>query len=99
MLKVKGVNRGMVERFIAPVLKTGEPLRVPGVRIPPPLQAIKASAPIFSGHFLLVAGWDKTKFLLKPDPYKKQAKRACVDCLTLPIVDQRQLIPPPLQIK
>ncbi len=27
----------MVERFIAPVLKTGEPLRVPGVRIPLPL--------------------------------------------------------------
>ena len=37
MLKVEGVNRGVVERFIAPVLKTGEPLRVPGVRIPPPL--------------------------------------------------------------
>ena len=32
------INRGVVERFIAPVLKTGEPLRVPGVRIPPPLQ-------------------------------------------------------------
>jgi TPR repeat protein len=27
----------VVERFIAPVLKTGEPSRVPGVRIPPPL--------------------------------------------------------------
>ena len=38
MPKVKGVNRGMVERFIAPVLKTGEPLRVPGVRIPLPLR-------------------------------------------------------------
>ncbi len=38
MLRVEGVNRGVVERFIAPVLKTGEPLRVPGVRIPPPLQ-------------------------------------------------------------
>ncbi len=37
MLRVEGVNRGVVERFIAPVLKTGEPLRVPGVRIPPPL--------------------------------------------------------------
>jgi hypothetical protein len=30
----------VVERFIAPVLKTGEPLRVPGVRIPPPLLII-----------------------------------------------------------
>ncbi len=27
----------MVERFIAPVLKTGDPLRGPGVRIPLPL--------------------------------------------------------------
>jgi hypothetical protein len=35
--KVKIAHRGVVERFIAPVLKTGEPLRVPGVRIPPPL--------------------------------------------------------------
>ncbi len=50
MLKVKGVNRGMVERFIAPVLKTGEPLRVPGVRIPLPLPVFKS--PIF-GAFLL----------------------------------------------
>jgi hypothetical protein len=33
----KDKYRGVVERFIAPVLKTGEPLRVPGVRIPPPL--------------------------------------------------------------
>ena len=30
-------HRGVVERFIAPVLKTGDPLRGPGVRIPPPL--------------------------------------------------------------
>lgn len=30
--------RGVVERFIAPVLKTGDPSRGPGVRIPPPLQ-------------------------------------------------------------
>ena len=29
--------RGVVEWFIAPVLKTGDPLRGPGVRIPPPL--------------------------------------------------------------
>ena len=28
----------MVERFIAPVLKTGDPLRGPGVRIPLPLR-------------------------------------------------------------
>ena len=28
----------MVERFIAPVLKTGDPSRGPGVRIPLPLQ-------------------------------------------------------------
>ena len=28
----------MVEWFIAPVLKTGDPSRGPGVRIPPPLQ-------------------------------------------------------------
>ena len=34
------VNRGVVERFIAPVLKTGDPLRGPGVRIPPPLLSI-----------------------------------------------------------
>ncbi len=37
MLGAGCINRGVVERFIAPVLKTGEPLRVPGVRIPPPL--------------------------------------------------------------
>ena len=30
-------ERGVVERFIAPVLKTGDPSRGPGVRIPPPL--------------------------------------------------------------
>jgi hypothetical protein len=30
----------VVERFIAPVLKTGDPLRGPGVRIPPPLLSI-----------------------------------------------------------
>jgi hypothetical protein len=30
-------NRGVVERFIAPVLKTGDLSRGPGVRIPPPL--------------------------------------------------------------
>ena len=33
-------NRGVVEWFIAPVLKTGDPLRGPGVRIPPPLRKI-----------------------------------------------------------
>ena len=32
--------RGVVEWFIAPVLKTGDPLRGPGVRIPPPLLSI-----------------------------------------------------------
>lgn|GEM_PF-6535415 len=54
MLKVKGVNRGMVERFIAPVLKTGEPLRVPGVRIPLPLQPIKD--PACAGFFVWLSG-------------------------------------------
>src|SRR6478609_978298 len=38
ILNQETVHRGVVERFIAPVLKTGEPLRVPGVRIPPPLR-------------------------------------------------------------
>ena len=36
----KSCNRGVVERFIAPVLKTGDPSRGPGVRIPPPLLSI-----------------------------------------------------------
>jgi hypothetical protein len=40
--KEKIAHRGVVERFIAPVLKTGEPLRVPGVRIPPPLHQQKS---------------------------------------------------------
>ncbi len=35
--KGKIATRGMVERFIAPVLKTGDPSRGPGVRIPLPL--------------------------------------------------------------
>ena len=37
------INRGVVERFIAPVLKTGDPSRGPGVRIPPPLRSIGQS--------------------------------------------------------
>ena len=35
--KINRKHRGVVERFIAPVLKTGDPSRGPGVRIPPPL--------------------------------------------------------------
>ncbi len=51
MLKAGWLNRGVVERFIAPVLKTGEPLRVPGVRIPPPLQSKMNKDPDFIGVF------------------------------------------------
>ena len=40
----------MVERFIAPVLKTGDPSRGPGVRIPPPLQE-KIQTPATLGFF------------------------------------------------
>ncbi len=49
--KGKIAHRGMVERFIAPVLKTGEPLRVPGVRIPPPLQYNESKSPDYIGVF------------------------------------------------
>lgn len=38
-----GDFRGVVERFIAPVLKTGDPSRGPGVRIPPPLPSTNQS--------------------------------------------------------
>lgn len=58
MLKDGGVNRGMVERFIAPVLKTGEPLRVPGVRIPLPLLS-KSPEPI--GTFFFYTQAEKSK--------------------------------------
>ena len=45
-------ERGVVERFIAPVLKTGEPSRVPGVRIPPPLLLEKGNSKGFSFLFI-----------------------------------------------
>lgn len=53
-LKSKIANRGVVERFIAPVLKTGEPLRVPGVRIPPPLLNKRKSLEINLKAFFMV---------------------------------------------
>ncbi len=41
----------MVEWFIAPVLKTGDPSRGPGVRIPPPLQKKEKQGPDSVGAF------------------------------------------------
>lgn len=59
MLRVEGVNRGVVERFIAPVLKTGDPSRGPGVRIPPPLQS-KTQSPDSVGAFLLSSPYERS---------------------------------------
>ena len=65
--------RGVVERFIAPVLKTGDRSRGPGVRIPPPLPTIQ-KVPCVARDFLFSDEPTQTKFEggenenKKPDP-------------------------------
>ena len=57
----KTPSRGVVEWFIAPVLKTGDRSRGPGVRIPPPLPT-NSKVPCTARDFLFSLKLTETKF-------------------------------------
>ena len=59
--RAEGPFRGVVEWFIAPVLKTGDRSRGPGVRIPPPLPTVQ-KVPCAARDFLFSAKPTQTKF-------------------------------------
>ena len=57
----KTPSRGVVEWFIAPVLKTGDRSRGPGVRIPPPLPT-SSKVPCTARDFLFSLKPTETQF-------------------------------------